>query len=93
MDTAISLGKPFLVVPCCVFPTLFSERVDPATGEPVVTHQQFVDYLRQKRYPTTTGAGGATGAEGAAGEVGHVYLPFVGRNQGVYGVPAGMRKQ
>ena len=74
VDTAIAHNKPFLVVPCCVFPSLFPERIHPLTAAPVVSHQDFVDYLLAKRY-----------ASGAA--VVHENLPFAGRNQCIWGRP------
>lgn len=75
VDAAIAHDKPFCVIPCCVFPFVFAERVDPLTGERVVSHQQFVDYLSRKRYA------------GGKGEVKTTFLPFAGRNQVVYGTP------
>lgn len=47
VDAAIALGKPFAVVPCCVFPELFPDRRT-ADGAPVRTYVQFVDYLVAK---------------------------------------------
>lgn len=74
IDTAIARNKPFCVVPCCVFPSLFPDRVHPETAAPVVSHQDFVDYLCAKRYES-----------GAA--VFHANLPFAGRNQCIWGIP------
>ena len=34
VDAAIALGKPFAVVPCCVFPELFPDRRTPRTAPP-----------------------------------------------------------
>jgi hypothetical protein len=47
MDAAIELGKPFAVVPCCVFPELFPERRT-KDGDSVRTYVQFLDYLVAK---------------------------------------------
>lgn len=62
VDAALLYQKPFVVVPCCVFPNLFCERYitvlkeDSATGTtennskqiPVRTHDQFCKYLLAK---------------------------------------------
>lgn len=58
VDAALFYNKPFVVVPCCVFPNLFNNRVvtvedgddDGGTTKqiPVRTHEQFCDYLLQK---------------------------------------------
>ncbi|KAK7254541.1 hypothetical protein SO694_000114112 [Aureococcus anophagefferens] len=74
VDEALRLDKPFLVVPCCVFPSLFAARIHPVTAAPVVSHQDFVEYLLAKRYAS-------------GGAVRHAILPFAGRNQCVWGVP------
>ena len=47
VDMALALGKPFAVVPCCVFPTLFPER-RLATGQRVNGYGGFLRYLRAK---------------------------------------------
>lgn len=47
VDAALALGKPFAVVPCCVFPTLFPGR-RLRTGQAVRTHRGFVKYLSAK---------------------------------------------
>jgi hypothetical protein len=47
IDAALSLNKPFAVVPCCVFPDLFPERVG-VDGAPVRSYAQFLEYLRSK---------------------------------------------
>ena len=53
VDFALKYQKPFVVVPCCVFPNLFRDRCirDESNGNqlvPVRTHEQFVEYLAQK---------------------------------------------
>ena len=51
VDIALRHGKPFVVVPCCVFPRLFSHRyVMDESGRRVQvrTHDQFCRYLLQK---------------------------------------------
>ena len=47
VDAALALGKPFAVVPCCVFPELFPDRRKPDGGE-VRAYVDFVEYLRAK---------------------------------------------
>jgi len=47
VDTALRYGKPFAVVPCCVFPHSNPHR-KLADGTPVAQHEQFCEYLRQK---------------------------------------------
>jgi hypothetical protein len=52
VDAALLYQKPFVVVPCCVFPTLFPQRrvVMPGAEEsvPVRLHEQFCQFLVQK---------------------------------------------
>jgi hypothetical protein len=47
---AIASGKPFAVVPCCVFPRESGGRrqagADAAAADLVVTYPEFVDYLQ-----------------------------------------------
>eukprot|EP00936_MAST-01D_sp_MAST-1D-sp1_P000376 g376.t1 len=47
IDAALQLGKPFAVVPCCVYPTLFPLRRLP-NGKPVVSYEDFIQYLLAK---------------------------------------------
>jgi len=47
VDAALANRKPFAVVPCCVFPTLFPGRTL-ADGSAVVHTQQFALYLASK---------------------------------------------
>lgn len=47
VDMALALGKPFAVVPCCVFPSDNPHR-KLADGTQVVTYAQFVAYLHAK---------------------------------------------
>jgi len=47
VDLALSLGKPFAVVPCCVYGRCFPRRKT-ASGEPVNTYDDFVEYLLAK---------------------------------------------
>ncbi len=46
VDIALSLNKPFAVIPCCVFPRLFSQRY--YRGNLVVEYPEFIEYLRNK---------------------------------------------
>ncbi|GMH35979.1 hypothetical protein BSKO_03847 [Bryopsis sp. KO-2023] len=51
VDFAMEFGKDFAVVPCCVFPRLFpGRRVRNENGalDPVKTHPQLVQHLKQK---------------------------------------------
>lgn len=69
VDAALKYRKPFVVVPCCVFPRLFNQRFlvkDDGTKVPVRSHEQFCEYLLQKdtRFKREV-------------------LPFEGRNVGI----------
>jgi hypothetical protein len=51
IDAALLYKKPFVVVPCCVFPNLFQERrvsTDEGNTVPVRSHEQFCRYLQEK---------------------------------------------
>lgn len=69
VDVALKYQKPFVVVPCCVFPNLFRERRIERDGQvvPVRSHEDFCEFLRRKdeRLETTI-------------------LPFEGRNVAIY---------
>ena len=47
VDFALAAGKPFAVVPCCVFAVDFAHRRGPE-GQPVNNHSAFVRYLQAK---------------------------------------------
>jgi hypothetical protein len=47
VDEALKVGKPFAVVPCCVFPSLFRER-RLFNGKTVRSLEQFIQYLLEK---------------------------------------------
>ena len=47
VDFALAAGKPFAVIPCCVFAAAFPKRRDTA-GRPVNTHAEFCAYLQAK---------------------------------------------
>lgn len=47
VDCALRWGKPFAVVPCCVYPKLFPERRT-ETGQGVTTYRGFNRYLKAK---------------------------------------------
>ena len=51
IDFAISRGKPFAVVPCCVFGRKADDlrMVGAGEGDLVVTYEQWIQYLRSKR--------------------------------------------
>ena len=70
VDAALKYGKPFIVVPCCVFPRLFSQRYlvqDDGRKVQVRSHEQFCQYLlaKDKRFKREI-------------------LPFEGRNIGIW---------
>lgn len=70
VDAALVYKKPFVVVPCCVFPNLFQQRRVPnAKGElvPVRNHEQFCEFLLQKDARFRMGT-----------------LPFEGRNVAIW---------
>jgi hypothetical protein len=50
VDAALNHRKPFVVVPCCVFPNLFTARQVEENGKmvPVRSHEQFCRYLASK---------------------------------------------
>lgn len=51
VDAALAAKKPFVVVPCCVFPNFFHQRTvleDDGARRPVRTYDQFCEYLLQK---------------------------------------------
>jgi hypothetical protein len=51
VDAAIQYSKPFVVIPCCVFPNLFQSRtIKDSNGQlvQVRSHEQFCYYLQQK---------------------------------------------
>eukprot|EP00775_Hariotina_reticulata_P005195 gene5195-5433_t len=52
LQYAVSKGKPFAIVPCCVFPRLFPHRQLAAEGhqaaQRVETYSQLVQYLQQE---------------------------------------------
>mmetsp|Transcript_17678 Transcript_17678/g.24933 ORF Transcript_17678/g.24933 Transcript_17678/m.24933 type:complete len:306 (+) Transcript_17678:38-955(+) len=52
VDVALAYHKPFVVVPCCVFPNLFRDRkvMNEETGKfiSVRNHDQFCQYLKMK---------------------------------------------
>ena len=47
VDTAIRYSLPFVVVPCCVFPTVFSSRVL-KNGASVRSFDDFIQFLKEK---------------------------------------------
>lgn len=51
IDVALAHGKPFCVMPCCVFPNFFPQRrltLDDGSGKPVRSYEDFCQYLLQK---------------------------------------------
>eukprot|EP00606_Chrysophyceae_sp_TOSAG23-5_P000132 GSChrysophyteH2.ASY1.ANO1.1321.1 assembled CDS len=47
VDFALTKGKPFAILPCCVYNKHFTSRRT-AAGRPVRTHAELVDYLQAK---------------------------------------------
>ena len=45
VEAANQLGKPFAVVPCCVFARKFPERRVQSDGRPVVLYEDLLAYL------------------------------------------------
>lgn len=45
VDCGLVMNKPWAVVPCCVFPSMFPTRINPATGEQVRTVEDLVQHL------------------------------------------------
>jgi hypothetical protein len=45
VDCGLVLKKPWAVVPCCVFPSLFPGRLAPGDGKPVRTTEALVEHL------------------------------------------------
>ena len=71
VDTAMRLGKPFAILPCCVMPKLFPHRLQKRHhNQPVRSHPTFCQYLLDKAPP------------GCTFQVHH--LPFNGRNKVIY---------
>lgn len=74
ISLALRLQRPFAVVPCCVMPSLFPNRVQKRYNrDPVRSYSAFCQYLLDM--------GGEEGG-GKEFEVG--LLPFVGRNKVIY---------
>ena len=51
VDVALDYRKPFVVVPCCVFPSFFPHRQlldQSGVARPVRSHADFCEYLLQK---------------------------------------------
>ncbi len=46
VDSALLAGKPFAIVPCCVYPDLFPTRT--YCGVHVRSYDQFIQYLMEK---------------------------------------------
>mmetsp|Transcript_25886 Transcript_25886/g.39164 ORF Transcript_25886/g.39164 Transcript_25886/m.39164 type:complete len:356 (+) Transcript_25886:102-1169(+) len=71
IDTALRLETSFAILPCCVMPKLFPNRVQKRYGHPVRSYSTFCQYLQDK----------APNPE-VVFQVD--YLPFVGRNKIIY---------
>jgi hypothetical protein len=87
LEYALERGLPWAIVPCCVFPELFSERRlkrggasgrgngddDSSASQPVRSYEDLVAWLLERGGPSASSA----------------MLPFVGRNVVVYGAGGG----
>lgn len=71
VDYAVAAGKPFVVVPCCVFSREFPGRRLP-DGSEVTSYEHFVEYLRAKAPP---------------GVIRSAFLPYNGRNCVLHTLP------
>ena len=82
VDLALRHGKPFAVVPCCVFPNLFPTRRTRGGGE-VRDHAEFCEYLLQKDAAELLGSELGGGPAGAAAQRlgGEARLPPIGEAQ------------
>ena len=81
VELALAAGKPFAVVPCCVFPESNPHRVC-ADGTPVRLHPEYCRYLEER--------GRALAAPAATLAVEATTLwKLPGRNAVVYAVPKG----
>jgi hypothetical protein len=71
VDLALKLRVPFVVCPCCVFPSLFKERL--LNGRKVTSYDDFMAYLKSKHPRMREGAldfgGSGTGSVGARNRV------------------------
>eukprot|EP00934_Nitzschia_sp_Nitz4_P003799 Nitzschia sp. Nitz4//scaffold20_size174350//74892//75767//NITZ4_002099-RA/size174350-processed-gene-0.310-mRNA-1//-1//CDS//3329541800//3789//frame0 len=69
VDVALKYNKPFVVVPCCVFPNLFRKRQVWEGGKwvPVRSYDQFCEYLLKKDE-----------------RLRETILPFEGRNRAIW---------
>ncbi len=47
IDSAFEMNKPFCIVPCCVYPSLFPDRKI-STGQGVKRYSSFIQYLLEK---------------------------------------------
>eukprot|EP00980_Cylindrotheca_fusiformis_P022596 scaffold9485_cov107-Cylindrotheca_fusiformis.AAC.3 len=48
VDTSLRLGVPFAILPCCVMPKLFPNRIQKRHGDPVRSYSTFCQYLLDK---------------------------------------------
>lgn len=70
-DRQDSIGISFAILPCCVMPKLFPNRIQKRSGHPVRSYNTFCQYLQDK-----------APAPEAVFQVD--YLPFLGRNKIIY---------
>ena len=68
LETALALHKPFAIVPCCVFPRLFPQRLTP-TGRTVCSYEELCDWIQ---------------AQDPQQKIQRAALPFHGRNVVLY---------
>ena len=76
--------KPFALLPCCVMPSLFPDRV--YQGQPVRSYKIFCQYL-QSLYKDTEPTCEDNGGSSNLHKIQVDYLPFMGRNMILYTTP------
>ena len=103
VDCGLVLNKPWAVVPCCVFPSLFPARARPGDGTPVRTTEALVEHLMARATTKPEpgpepGAGaevvrregsdeGSVGGDGGAAAARRCELPCEGASTAVWWCP------
>ena len=70
VDCGLVLKKPWAVVPCCVFPSLFPTRTRPSDGEPVRTTEALVEHLMARAMEVEGEGRSGSGRDGEDGDAG-----------------------
>ena len=74
VDFALHMGKPFAILPCCVYRKTFTHRRTP-NGEQVRDYDDLLSYLEAKG-----GSESGAGSSGSGGVIRRATLDFEGRN-------------